>query len=186
MGLLASPDIRRQFSSDLYTHVSSIIDPSQEREWSEMEEHQIALRDTFFVNDYVVSFEAVNQMTSDKLFQLTSDDVGIEASLKVYGREKVIPLRPKFLIRNQEQVARIPDASEDLGMRITLLNIDPQQGKFRFGVETTQKDYIIMKAMEKPLINVLWIGTLVLMAGFGMAIYRRYTEFIKMRDKGME
>ena len=186
MGLLASPDIRRQFSSDLYTHVSSIIDPSQEREWSEMEEHQIALKDTFFVNDYVVSFEAVNQMTSDKLFQLTSDDVGIEASLKVYGRERVIPLNPKFLIRNQEQVARIPDASEDLGMRITLLNIDPQQGKFRFGVETTQKDYIIMKAMEKPLINVLWIGTLVLMAGFGMAIYRRYTEFIKMRDKGME
>lgn len=186
MGLLASPDIRRQFSKDLYTHVSSIIDPAQEREWSEMEEHKITPKDTFFVNDYVVHFEGVTRMNSDKLIQLTSSDVGIEANLQVFGRDKIHPLHPKFLIRDQQQVARIPDASEDLGMRITLLNINPQSGEFTFGVETTQKDYIIMKAMEKPLINVLWIGTLVLMLGFGLAIYRRYTEFVKMRNKGLE
>jgi cytochrome c-type biogenesis protein CcmF len=43
-----------------------------------------------------------------------------------------------------------------------------------------------MKAYEKPLINVLWIGTFVLVIGFTMAIIRRYREFVKMRNKGME
>jgi cytochrome c-type biogenesis protein CcmF len=45
---------------------------------------------------------------------------------------------------------------------------------------------VILKALEKPLINLLWIGTLVLTIGFGMAIYRRYSEFYKMKRKGLE
>ena len=40
--------------------------------------------------------------------------------------------------------------------------------------------------MEKPLINVLWLGTLMLMAGFGIAMVRRFREFTKMKEKGRE
>ena len=48
------------------------------------------------------------------------------------------------------------------------------------------EDFIIMKALEKPHINVLWIGTLVMIAGFIIAVRRRYVEFMQMRDKGVE
>jgi cytochrome c-type biogenesis protein CcmF len=40
--------------------------------------------------------------------------------------------------------------------------------------------------MEKPFINILWSGTFILMFGFGIAIYRRYKEFTKIRDKEKE
>jgi cytochrome c-type biogenesis protein CcmF len=40
--------------------------------------------------------------------------------------------------------------------------------------------------MEKPYINVLWIGTLILMTGFGVAMNRRIREFRKMKEKGLE
>jgi cytochrome c-type biogenesis protein CcmF len=40
-----------------------------------------------------------------------------------------------------------------------------------------------MKATEKPLINILWLGTFVLVIGFLMATIRRFKDFIKMRDK---
>jgi cytochrome c-type biogenesis protein CcmF len=40
-----------------------------------------------------------------------------------------------------------------------------------------------MKATEKPLINILWLGTFVLVIGFIMATVRRFQDFIKMRDK---
>jgi cytochrome c-type biogenesis protein CcmF len=45
---------------------------------------------------------------------------------------------------------------------------------------------VVIKALEKPFINVLWIGTLILMTGFGIAISRRIREFRKMKEKGME
>ena len=48
--------------------------------------------------------------------------------------------------------------------------------KFSFGVQTTQKDYVIMKAMEKPFINIMWIGVFVMTGGFIMAIVRRNKE----------
>ena len=34
-------------------------------------------------------------------------------------------------------------------------------------------DWIVLKAIEKPAINLLWLGTFVLTAGFLIAIYRR-------------
>ena len=33
------------------------------------------------------------------------------------------------------------------------------------------------------MINVLWIGTVLLVLGLFVAILRRYSEFAKMRDK---
>jgi cytochrome c-type biogenesis protein CcmF len=80
-------------------------------------------------------------------------------------------------------VGRIPEEVEDLGLKLTFANIDPAKGTFTIGVNTTQKDWIIMKAREMPYINVLWIGTLVMTIGFIIAISRRYSEFAKMRNK---
>ena len=56
------------------------------------------------------------------------------------------------------------------------MKIQPENDSVILGINTAQKDYIILKAIEKPLINVLWIGTLVLMAGFSISIIRRVKE----------
>jgi len=191
MGLLASPDIHRGWGSDLYTHVSSIPDPSQPKEWSDSQQDTLILGDTIFVNDYVAILKEVNPIQSDKLIQLVANrDAGMEAKFDILGENVVYEANPRFFIKNG-QVGLEPDMIEELGVRIALLNIQPDEKdsrktKFIISSNTTQKDYIIMKAMEKPAINVLWIGTLVVMLGFGIAVYRRYNEFIKMRDKGME
>ena len=94
-------------------------------------------------------------------------------------------MEPTFIIKN-DLVGRIPDESTAIGIRLNIHNIIPEKNEIQFAINTTQKDYIIMKAMEKPLINVLWIGTLIMIFGFVVAIYRRYGDFSKMRDKNME
>ena len=80
-------------------------------------------------------------------------------------------------------VARKPEVNNDLGLRIQFQEINPQTGQFSFAVNTTQRDFIVMKATEKPLINILWLGTFVLIIGFVLATIRRFKDFIKMRDK---
>jgi cytochrome c-type biogenesis protein CcmF len=83
-------------------------------------------------------------------------------------------------------VGRIPYEIRDLGIQLTLLNIHPETSEFTIGISARQKDYIILKALEKPFINVLWIGTMILMTGFTVAIIRRFREFNKMKEKGLE
>jgi cytochrome c-type biogenesis protein CcmF len=79
------------------------------------------------------------------------------------------------LIRDN-YAARIPDENEALGIRLTVLKIIPENDSMIMGINTSQKDYVILKAIEKPYINLLWIGTIVLMIGFTLSAVRRTRE----------
>jgi len=184
-GLLASPDIKRNLSKDLYTHVSSIRNPTEESEWSEQEEFKVEMNQNFFVNDYVASVEKIERLSEVPGVDLEGSDVAIRADIKVLGEEREYIAQPLFIIKNN-LVGRIPDEVSDLGLRLSLLNVHPEVNQFSIGANTRQKDWVVLKAMEKPLINVLWIGTLILVIGFAVATNRRYSDFKKMREKGLE
>ena len=178
MGLIASPDIRRTAFKDLYTHVSAIPPEADEKEWSEIEELEVKMGEQFFANDYVAQLTQIERVDTVEGVELQEGDLAVKAHIQVMGGDTEYLLQPIYLIRDR-MVGRIPDTSQELGLRLTLLNILPEQNSFVLGMETTQKEYIVLKAIEKPLINVLWIGTLLLMFGFGVATYRRYQDYKK-------
>jgi cytochrome c-type biogenesis protein CcmF len=184
-GLLVSPDIYRTVSADLYTHVSSVMKPTEDKEWSEPEEIKIKLGQEFFANDYVAILQSVDRVFEVEGVSLGNEDVAVKARIRIQGEQGEYFAEPIFLIKDK-MVGRIPDEVQDLGIRIALLNIHPETSEFSMGINTRQKDWVVIKAMEKPYINVLWIGTLILMAGFGIAMSRRIREFRKMKEKGLE
>jgi len=184
MGMAASPDIKRDLSKDLYAHVVDLNDP-EKAEWSKMEEINVAAHQEFFANDYVATLDKIERVFSIGSVNLDSADVAVKAHIRVKGEYHDYIAEPVFLIRNR-MVGRVPDEVSDLGIQLTLLNIHPETNQFSVGISTRQKDYVILKAMEKPLINVLWGGTLMVMAGFSIAIFRRFREFNKMKEKGLE
>lgn len=182
MGLLASPDTRHKIDRDVYTYVNSVPDPGAENKWEKTETYNVAIKDTFFLNDYVAILDDVVRATDVEGMEIGPNDAAVRARIRVLDKNGEHILSPAFIIKNR-MVAHPAEMSDELGVRIQLNEIDPRTGKFSFAVNRTQRDYIVMKAFEKPLINVLWIGTLVVMIGFLMATVRRYREFRKMRDK---
>lgn len=172
MGLLASPDIKSFATKDLYTHVSSVLDPNEEREWSELQEYTLTMGDTIILNDYVAIFNGVEVIKEVPGVSLKEGDVAVQADMKVMGEKKTYHAHP-LLIFKDGMAGYYPEIIEDLGLRIMFLNVDPEKQEFKIGVNTTQKDYIILKAMEKPFVNILWIGTIVMTIGFFMAMVRR-------------
>jgi cytochrome c-type biogenesis protein CcmF len=183
MGMAASPDIKRDLTKDLYAHVIDLN--ADEPEWSKLEEIKVAANENFFANDYVGVLEKVERIFSVGNTKLDSADIAVKAFIRLKGEYQEYIAEPIFIIRNR-MVARIPYEVKDLAVQLSLMNIHPETGQFTIGINTRQKDYIIVKAMEKPLINVLWIGTLMVMTGFSIAIVRRYREFKNMKLKGLE
>jgi len=175
-GFIASPDISRGVSRDLYTHVSAPMNREAEVEWSELEEVKVAAGEQFFVNDYVAKLEKVERIDNIKGVELQGEDVAVQATITVSGERDTYFAEPIFLIKDKAQVGRISSEISELGIRITLLNIHPETGEFSLGLNTRQKDWVIIKAMEKPYINLLWLGTGVLMVGFSVAMVRRFKE----------
>lgn len=175
MGLLASPDIKHFAGKDLYTHVSTVPDPNEEKDWGELQEYEVSAGDTLVINDYIAVFNGIEQIEQVPGVQLAEGDVAVQAAMKIMGERKNYHAHPVLMIKDQ-MMGRVPEIIEDLGIRITFLNIDTENHKFKIGVNVTQKDYIILKAMEKPFVNILWIGTIIMSIGFVMAIVRRNKE----------
>jgi len=175
-GFIASPDIRRNLLSDLYTHVSAPMDPKAETDWGKTEEVNVKIGKPFYINDYVAVLEDVKRVDHLPGLSLTGDDVAVRARIKVSGEHEDYYAEPVFLIKDRSKVGRIPSEVNDLGIRVTLLNIHPDANEFSLGLNRRQKDWVIIKAMEKPYINLLWLGTGVLMIGFVMAAGRRFVE----------
>ncbi|HSI76888.1 MAG TPA: cytochrome c biogenesis protein CcsA [Lunatimonas sp.] len=187
MGLISSPDSKRYLSKDLYTHVSAIND-YEDPEWKEDQFENSEPGGQFFMNDFVTNFEGTELISDPQELRdlsLQEGDVAIRAKLSIMDNDVKRLIEPMFLIRDN-QVGKIAAIDSDLGIKVEIDNILPEEGKFVFKYNTYQKDYVVMKASIKPYINVLWLGTIIMLIGFCTAIYRRYDEFTKMRNKGLE
>jgi len=154
-------------------------------EWKDDEIHEVSPGEQFHVADFVTYFDGVEVLKEIEGLALKEGDVAVKAKIRVldYDVEKL--LEPTFIIRDN-QVGKLPVIDSELGLKISLENILPEQNKFVFKTNQYQKDYVVLKAIVKPYINVLWVGTIVMLFGFTVAIYRRFDEFVKMRDKGIE
>lgn len=183
-GLISSPDSKIYLNKDLYTYVAAMNDFA-DPEWKEDETYEVAPGEQFHVSDFVAYFDGAEVLKEIDGYTLKEGDVAVKAKIRVldYDVEKL--LEPTFIIRDN-QVGKLPVVDSELGIKISMENILPDQNKFVFKVNQYQKDYVVMKAIVKPYINVLWIGTIVMLFGFTVAIFRRFDEFVKMRDKGIE
>jgi cytochrome c-type biogenesis protein CcmF len=184
MGLISSPDSKRYLTKDLYTFVSAIND-FEDPEWKEDEIFEVSPGEQFFISDFVTQFEGAEVLKEIDGMQLKEGDIAVKANLSVMDYDVEKKLQPVFIIRGN-QVGKVPAIDNELGVKVELENIIPEQNKFSFKVNRYQKDYVVLKAILKPQINILWIGTIIMLIGFTVAIYRRYDEFSKMRDKGLE
>ncbi len=174
-GLVPSPDISQTLTADLYTHITNLPDPEQERKWSAIERKTLSMGDTFIVNDFIAVLDGI-----EKGEKLDDEDAHAFARIRLLDRERVYEAKPSFLIKG-ELVRKIPYTNTDLGVKISLEAIRPPSAErpapeFDLSWQTTQKDWIILKAVEMPLINLLWIGTLLMGLGFGIAVFRRFSE----------
>ncbi|MCU0393562.1 MAG: cytochrome C biogenesis protein, partial [Thermoflexibacter sp.] len=185
MGTVSSPDISRYWKADLYTHVTNIPDPEEEKKWSVPQLDTLVLGDTFIINDYIAIFDNVYQGEKTQ-----NADAVVYANIRILGRDKNYTLKPAYLINLQQNaVQKQADTNLPLGVRISIEEIKPpapdsnEPARFILSTSTTQQDWIILKAVEMPFINVLWTGVILVSIGFGIATVRRYQEFKHLKEK---
>jgi cytochrome c-type biogenesis protein CcmF len=99
------------------------------------------------------------------------------AELKVIGLDNVYDAMPMYGV--QDNKAQSFDAIVDeVKLRFSFKGVDPQKGTIQ--LETAEKDesgdFIIMKAIVFPWINLVWAGTIIMIVGFMIAIVNRLNK----------
>jgi cytochrome c-type biogenesis protein CcmF len=73
----------------------------------------------------------------------------------------------------------IPDLyeAEDWGLKFRIDKFDPQLGQLDWTIwehESVKQDFVVMQAAIFPMINVLWLGCILMAVGTFMAVRSRW------------
>lgn len=179
MGLISDPSIERRFGWDLYTHVSSVPSTEEEDEFEEAENFRVKGGEVIEYKDFKIEVSSIN-LNPDLPDKLKSDSNLIASSLplKITKGGQSAEMNPLFLIKNKELI-RPASINEEIGLRAFFVNIYPKTQDFEIALSAKRDQsppYIIMKAMVFPMINFLWIGSILIFVGSIIAAYRRFFE----------
>ncbi|MES2455302.1 MAG: cytochrome c biogenesis protein CcsA [Bacteroidota bacterium] len=189
MGLIASPDTKHYLTYDIYTHITSAPvkeeDDHESHEGHSEEENykaprvvNVSIGDTLHTSSGVVTVKAINSKPEAKNLVIAKGDLAVGLPLEVEVSGKIYKTEPIFLVKgnNMFDFAR---NIEELGLRFRFTKILPAQGKMELQVyEKPQqaKDWVVFKSIEFPYINLYWVGTIVMVIGFLLSIFRRQKE----------
>ncbi|MFM2286099.1 MAG: hypothetical protein RLZZ543_1596 [Bacteroidota bacterium] len=190
MGNVAEPATKHYLGRDIFTHVTyaKLEEKKAENDgWKEPTEHAIHIGDTIFTSNSLVILESIRKdIPMNSSAQLQTGDIPVGAALKVINvNSQVVNALPLYVLRGNSTFA-IDEVVEASGLQFSFWKIDPETETFFFRVrekESNASDFIIMKAIIFPGINVLWIGSLLMAIGTGMAVWARLKTQNRKRAK---
>ena len=188
MGLIASPDTKHYLTYDVYTHITSAAIKQEshgDHEGHSDDENYKAPRivkvsagDTIHTSSGVVTVKALNNKPVAKDLVLAQGDYAVGLPLEINSAGKIYNAEPMFLIKgnNTFDFAR---KVEGLDLKFRFSRVLPDEKKVELQIfEKPQqaKDWVVFKAIEFPFINLYWAGTIVMVVGFLLSIFRRRKE----------
>ena len=189
MGNAAEPDTRHFWNRDVYTHITYVdlaqVEPGQEKEKIKETKHTISSGDTLYTSNAIVVLEGLfKQGDAEGLLTvqdreklgLKTGDLAVGAHLRILDvKGKVQFANPLMIIRGN-LIDGLPSAIDSLGLEFSFVHLNPDNGKVDIVVREKQRgdnDFIVMKAIVFPYINILWLGMIILVVGTTISIFHR-------------
>ena len=192
MGLTPSPDTKHYLLHDLYTHITALPpsaaspqtadaahgEANDDKNYDPPIAHEVAVGDTIRFREGYIVLKSLNKEAHVQNIPLTDSDIAIGAKLEVVSNGKNYQAEPVYMIKtkNAFDFARTVD---DAGLKLRLTKIIPEKSKVEITVyqqPENKRPWIVMRALDFPYINFLWSGTVIMMIGFLLSIFRRNKE----------
>lgn len=130
--------------------------------------------------DYAIKFVGYETNVDPEMLP-DSTEIAVAALLDVTDLQTMETRRlsPVYMIMEDRSQQYIQNRVADWGLNVTFTGMNVDSGSINLyleGVDVTPEDWIVVQAYEKPFINMLWLGFLLLTGGFGLAIFRRFSD----------
>ncbi len=184
MGLVANPDTKHYLSHDVFTYVSSVPKEKGEAKFVHPQQYDVAVGDTIFSNNGYIILKAINSNVKEGKVDMENMQLLIAAELEVHTLDQVYKVTPMYGIQNNS-VAQFESVLEEAKLRFKFTNVNPANGKITIevGEKDTSGEFIIMKAIMFPWINLVWGGTIIMIVGFTLSIIKRLKKIKDEKEK---
>ena len=178
------PDIKLHPEKDLYAAVSprAMYESAEEDQKKPGGEIKLARGDSTVIGnrEFAISFKGFDPQVDSNVVP-DSAEIAVAARLNVTNLEtgETRQLRPVYVVMQDRSVQYVQNRVRDWGLTISFTGMNVDNGKASLtieGVEIAPEDWIVVQAYEKPFISVLWIGIIILVAGFLLSLARRMKD----------
>ncbi len=181
MGLVNNPDTRHFLTRDIFTHITfeSGLEKVEEQNFDHFK------TDTVNIGGVFVTEDGTRQLTFNKIKVIEASKdlkkLHLQAEIIVNSLGDTFIARPEFI--SEDRIRIKESVINEAGIMVIMDRIiqDPTDEKnMKFIVTTATRrpkiDYIILKVIEFPYINLLWAGTFIMIFGFVISILQRFKE----------
>ena len=194
MGLVSSPSTKHYLFGDLYTHVnmSNAISRSEDPQANnnghdEAEDdknyeapipYTVKVGDTIPFREGYILLKGISKVDHIEKIPIEKGDAAIGADLEIVTHGKKYEVQPVYLIKGNNAFDFAKKA-EDVGLKLRFTKILPQEKKFEITLyqqPAAKRKWIVMRAIQFPDINFLWSGTIIMVIGILLSIFRRNKE----------
>lgn len=177
-GLVANPSSKHYLHKDIFTYVTSVIDPKKRTDTSVYKSHVVHQGDSIFTANGFFVFNGFETKVNNPNYTAIPGDIAVAAKLDVFGlKGPQGSLAPVYYIRDGYE-HHIEDTAKELMVYTRFGKVLPDQNAAEILIKEAkpEDDYIVMKALIFPFINVLWLGVLTMAFGFFLGMANRITK----------
>jgi cytochrome c-type biogenesis protein CcmF len=171
-GLSANPATRHYWNKDIFTYISAAADKANKDTGSYKSYTVNKPGDTVFITRGFMIFDGLGRDINNKHYVPQEGDLYVTAKFKVYDLSgKIGEVNPIYILRDKRYITYIEDTISSIGLftRFTNLTVKSQteaSAEIQVKQDDPKDDYIVLKALVFPYINVLWLGVIVMVIGF--------------------
>ena len=179
----SNPDTKSYLTRDIFTYVSYALNKTgQQEDTVQFSEVKLKAGDTaFYSNGFVVLNKVVNNPV-DKKYAIEPGQIALMADLTVTSKEQQIFTAKPLVIVDSLGIVNVDDTVFAQNLFVRFIGVDENK-KIRLGIKesNTLIDYVTVKAYVFPLINLVWIGLVIMAAGLVLSMLQR-GKFTKMQS----
>lgn len=173
MGYVYNPSTHTMLWKDVYTYISFAQDGPGF--FSLVKDTGIRLKDTLSLRGYRLVLDSLSVETHGP--ELDPENVSIIAFFHLHDTlgALVDTTRAAYII-SQGTVNHMDGNFDKARVVVSFRGISEQPGSIVVSAWEDRPDFIVVKVVINPYINLIWLGVLVMFVGMGMAWYRRHRQ----------
>ncbi|MFY0644728.1 MAG: cytochrome c biogenesis protein CcsA [Bacteroidia bacterium] len=171
-GLMPNPDTRHYLTYDVYTHITALPKAPDSTDWKPAQTYKVEPGDSISTSNGVVVFRGVEQGQDDGTLKNATI---VRALVDIYRGNQRIEANPVYVLMEDTYFSirqEVLEAGLSFNFEIKP-NEDGPAAYLEIAESSPQPNYIVMKGIVFPYINLLWLGTIIMVIGFGIAAVNR-------------
>ena len=176
-GLSANPDAKHYWNYDVFAYITALADPEKNKDTSSFVLRSMKVGDTIPLSKGYLVLKDIKSVDSLPKDIFGTDGKLYKASIQIFNMNKdgvaqIYFVEPRLAIAKGEMIS-VPDTSSTGSQIVQLKMVKEKEAVIGIKESTTVQDFLTLKVYKFPFINLLWLGTLIMAAGFVVSLVRR-------------